>query len=74
MKIYATTVNRTDSGFLSGKPFFARVVSGIFRPKRSILGCEFAGEIETVGKDVKSFKIADSVFGFSGVRFGAHAE
>ncbi len=74
IKIYATTVNRTDIGFLSGKPFIARFVSGIFGPKRSILGCEFAGIIESVGNDVKSFKIADHVFGYSGINFGAHAQ
>ena len=74
VKVYATSVTRTDCGFLSGKPFFARFVSGLIRPKRTILGCEFAGEIEAVGKDVKSFKRGDHVFGFSGVSFGAHAE
>ena len=74
VKVYATTVNRTDDGFLRGKPFFTRFVSGLFGPKRTILGCEFAGEIEAVGKDVKSFKIADRVFGYSGISFGAHAE
>jgi len=74
VKIHATTVNRTDCGFLRGKPFIARLVSGIFRPKRPILGSEFAGEIEAVGKDVKSFMNGDRVFGFSGLRFGAHAE
>ena len=74
VKIYATTVNRTDCAFLRGKPFINRLVGGLFRPKRKILGSEFAGEIEAVSKDVKSFKIADHVFGFSGVSFGAHAE
>ena len=74
VKIYATTVNRTDCAFLRGKPFINRLVSGFFRPKRKILGNEFAGEIEAVGKDAKSFKVADHVFGFSGISFGAHAE
>ncbi len=74
VKICATTVNRTDCAFLGGNQLINRLVSGLFRPKRAILGSEFAGEIEAVGKDVKSFKNADSVFGFSGVNFGAHAE
>lgn len=74
IKIHATTVNRTDCGFLRGKPAFVRFVSGVFRPKRTILGCEFAGEIEAAGRDVKSFLNGDRVFGFSGVSFGAHAE
>jgi len=74
IKVHATTVNRTDCGFLRGKPSFVRFVSGLFAPKRMILGNEFAGEIETVGKDVKSFANGDRVFGYTGVRFGAHAE
>jgi len=74
IKVHATTVNRTDCGFLRGKPFFVRFVSGLFGPKRTILGCEFAGEIEAVGKDVKSFVFGERVFGYSGVRFGAQAE
>jgi NADPH:quinone reductase-like Zn-dependent oxidoreductase len=74
IRIHATTVNRTDCGFLRGKPYFVRFVSGLLRPKRTILGSEFAGDIEAVGKDVKSFVNGDRVFGFSGIRFGAHAE
>ncbi len=74
IKIHATTVNRTDCGFLRAKPFFIRFVSGLVRPKRTILGCEFAGEIEAVGKDVKSFMRGERVFGYSGVSFGAQAE
>src|SRR5579864_3851862 len=74
IRIHATTVNRTDCGFLRAKPFFIRFVSGLVRPKRTILGCEFAGEIEDIGKDVKSFMKGDHVFGYSGVSFGAQAE
>lgn len=74
IRIHAATVNRTDCGFLRGKPFFVRFVSGVLGPKRKILGNEFAGEIERVGKDVKSFVNGDHVFGFSGVRFGGQAE
>ncbi|MBI4258682.1 MAG: NAD(P)-dependent alcohol dehydrogenase [Thaumarchaeota archaeon] len=74
IKIYATTVNRTDCGFLRAKPFIVRFFSGLFRPKRTILGNEFAGEIEAIGKDVKLFEEGDHVFGFCGDDFGAHAE
>jgi NADPH:quinone reductase-like Zn-dependent oxidoreductase len=74
IRVCASTVNRTDCGFLRAKPFFIRFVSGLFRPKRTILGCEFAGEIEAVGKNVKSFIVGDNVFGYSGITFGSHAE
>ena len=74
IRVHATTVNRTDCGFLRGKPFFVRFVSGLLGPKRTILGCEFTGEIEAVGKDVKSFVKGDRVFGYSGVKFGGQAE
>jgi len=74
IKIYATTVNRTDCAILRAEPFISRFVTGLIRPKKTILGTEFAGKIEAVGKDVTSFKDGDKVFGFSGNDFGAHAE
>jgi len=74
IKVHAATVNRTDCGFLRGKPSFVRLFSGLFRPKRKILGNEFAGEIETVGEGVKSLSAGDRVFGYSGVNLGAQAE
>ena len=74
IKIHATTVNRTDCALLRAKPFISRFITGLIRPKKTILGTEFAGEIEAVGKDVTSFKVGDKVFGFSGNDFGAHAE
>lgn len=74
IKIYATTVNRTDCGFRSAEYFISRFFSGLFRPNQQILGCEFAGIVEEIGPEVKEFKIGDSVFGFDDVKFGGHAE
>lgn len=52
----------------------ARVMLGITRPRHSVIGMVVAGEIEAVGKDVRSFKAGDQVFGFEGFAFGAYAE
>jgi NADPH:quinone reductase-like Zn-dependent oxidoreductase len=72
VKIHATTVNRTDCGWRSAKPFIARYFTGLRRPKRRILGSELAGEVEAVGGAVSEFKVGDHVFGVN--YFGAHAE
>ncbi len=74
IKIHATTVNRTDCGFRDPQYLLVRLVGGLFKPKRKILGSELAGEIDSIGKDVKSFKVGDKVFGLSCIVFGAHAE
>ena len=74
VKVHATTVNRTDCGFLAGKPFIVRFFSGLLRPKATVLGCEFAGVVQAVGGGVTSFEVGDEVFGFSEWRFGGQAE
>ena len=74
VKVYASTVNRTDSGFRSAEYFISRFWSGLLRPKYQILGCEFAGVIEEIGKSVKEFKNGDKVFGFNDKSFGGHGE
>jgi NADPH:quinone reductase-like Zn-dependent oxidoreductase len=72
VKIRATTVNRTDAGLRSGKPWISKFFTGFRRPKNQILGMEFAGEVEAVGQEVTEFKVGDAVFGGKG--FGAHAQ
>jgi NADPH:quinone reductase-like Zn-dependent oxidoreductase len=51
-----------------------RVAMGLTRPKKQVLGGYFAGEVETVGKDVLNFKKGDQVFGTTNLRFGAYGE
>jgi NADPH:quinone reductase-like Zn-dependent oxidoreductase len=94
VNVHATTVNRTDCGFRSGRPLIARLaisvftaaqvsgplakvtafLTGLVRPHTTVLGNEFAGVVEAVGGRVTSFAVGERVFGYSGDRFGAHAE
>jgi NADPH:quinone reductase-like Zn-dependent oxidoreductase len=71
VRVHATTVTRTDSGIRAAWPFFARVFTGLLRPRRKIAGMEFAGEVEAVGAGVTEFAPGDRVFGVKG---GANAE
>jgi NADPH:quinone reductase-like Zn-dependent oxidoreductase len=70
VRVHVTTVNRTDCGFRAAKPFITRFFSGLTKPRVAILGGEFAGVVEAVGRDVTSFEVGDNVFGYSkgGVR------
>ena len=74
IKIYATTVNRTDCANLTAKPFIMRFVLGLFKPRKTILGTDFAGELISIGKNVKSFSIGDKVFGFNDTGSESQAE
>jgi len=73
IRINATTVTAADGMMRKGDPFVGRFYSGLTRPRRSIPGIEFAGEIESVGKDVRLFKEGDKVFGET-TALGCHAE
>jgi NADPH:quinone reductase-like Zn-dependent oxidoreductase len=51
-----------------------RIGFGLSKPKNPILGGEFAGEIESAGKDVSLFKEGDQIFGYPGQSMRAYAE
>jgi len=74
IKIHATSVSSGDARMRRADPFIIRLIFGFKRPRKSILGVVFAGEIEAIGTSVSNYKIGDQVFGSSGMNFGAHAE
>jgi NADPH:quinone reductase-like Zn-dependent oxidoreductase len=79
VKVRATTVTAADfrlRSFTVPASFWlpARIILGLRRPKKPILGVELAGEIESVGKEVTRFKMGDPVFAATLTHFGAYAE
>ena len=80
VRIYATTVafgtalNRSGGTFPSMEWLAVRIIFGLRRPRRPILGNEFSGEVVAVGKDVKLFKKGDQIYGSTGLKSGTYAE
>ena len=74
VKIYSAIVSPTDCNFRSGKPWIARLFSGILKPKVKIHGEMFAGEIVAVGSNITAFTIGDVVYGSNGMKLGSYAE
>ena len=75
IKVYTSTVNRSDCHVLSGKPWFMHLYTGIIKPKQSIIGSDFAGQVDAVGSSVTAFKPGQKIMGFGGVLgCGAHAQ
>ena len=72
IKVYAVSINDWDWGLLQGIPFTNRLLFGLLRPKKQILGSDIAGRIEIAGKNVKQFQPGDKVYGWhTGVHLGA---
>jgi NADPH:quinone reductase-like Zn-dependent oxidoreductase len=74
VRVHATTVNRTDCAYRSGRPWINKAFCGWPRPRVQVLGSEYAGEVEALGPGVESYAVGDRVFGFVEGRPGAHAE
>ena len=75
IKVYASSANRTDYHVLTGKPNFMRLFTGLAKPRLTITGSDFAGQVEAIGPNVTSFKVGDKVMGFGGVFcIGSHTE
>ncbi len=85
IKIKATTAHIGDTKIRRLEPGLGPVIDFFFKPmmrigmgfngpRNKILGMEFAGDIESVGKDVKLFKVGDPVFASTEFRMGAYAE
>ena len=73
IKVHAVSINDWDLGLLEGDPI-NRMLNGLRKPKRKILGSDIAGRVETVGKNVTQFKIGDEVYGDLSGRWGGFAE
>jgi len=75
IRVHAATVGRTDCGELRAHPFFMRFFTGLRRPRRTIFGLDFAGEVEAVGSAITSVKPGERVFGMCpSRRNGAQAQ
>ena len=74
IRVKATAVNSGDWRLRKAEPFAVRFIFGLFKPKIKILGSVFSGVVESVGKNVKLFKVDDFVFGHTDMSFGSYAE
>jgi len=80
IKVHAAEVTKADCEMRSFnfpvKWFWLplRLVLGVTKPRRAVLGGYFAGEVVALGKDVNRFDVGDRLFGTTGIRFGAHGE
>ncbi len=79
IKIFATIVSSGDDRIRGAKfpPLFwlpARIMFGFVKPRKKIMGTSLAGEIESVGENVKLFRKGDQVFGSTDFGPGAYAE
>ncbi len=73
INVHAVSVNDWDFALLQPDTF-NRLMSGLSKPKRQIIGSDISGKIESVGRSVTKFKIGDEVYGDLSGRWGGFAE
>ena len=74
VRVMTTTVNRTDMGVLTGKPYLMRAFAGFPNPKIPVTGTDFAGVVDKVGEAVTGFSVGERVWGFADNGCGTHGE
>ncbi len=74
VKVAYAIVSPTDCSFRTGKPWIARLFSGLLKPRVSVHGEMYVGVIEDLGCNVKDFKVGDRVYGSNGMKLGSYAE
>lgn len=79
VRLRAATVSAADwraltRSFPPGLALIAGLIFGFRRPRHTVLGTEFAGEITALGEGVRGFALGDAVAGHTALRFGTHAE
>jgi len=71
VRVRAASVNPLDWHYIEGTPYIMRIGVGLRKPKDTRLGVDYAGTVESVGKNVTEFKPGDEVYGG---RTGSFAE
>ncbi len=74
IRVHAASLNDWDVEALHGRPFVNRMMFGVVKPKKQILGSDVAGRIEAIGENVTKFRVDDEVFGDLSGRWGGFAE
>lgn len=74
IRVHAASLTTADTFLRSGTPYYARLFTGLLKPKHPIPGTGFAGEVEAIGAEVSRFKVGEAVFGETALGFGANAE
>lgn len=74
VKVHAVSINDWDWLALHGTPFMNRMMFGLVKPKRQILGSDIAGRIEALGSNTRTFHVGDEVFGDLSGTWGGFAE
>ncbi|MEL6135336.1 MAG: NAD(P)-dependent alcohol dehydrogenase [Bacteroidota bacterium] len=74
IQIRATSVTAAHTAIRTGYPLFGRLFMGLTKPKMTISGTDYAGEVVAVGSDVRQFKVGDEVFGSTDTEGGCYAE